>query len=164
MTCVAGATHRPELYDYRVSMRIRFIALLATCLLAGCYMVSYEDVSNDPKYSMYVGTEYRTTSDMTVYRVSMDRNYGPSPSIYKIVQPPGFDGPEVISRTRFPAGSTLKILTIQRCKDCYLDTEPRMHATVRVTSTTQFDDLEVRADLGLLSSHMQTIENLEPSH
>ena len=139
-------------------MMIRFAALLATILLAGCGFVSFEDVSGDPKYSTYVGTEYRTTSDMTVYRVSMDRNYGPSPSIYKIVQPPGFDGREVISRTHFPEGSTLKVLTIQRCKDCYLDTEPRVHVMVRITSTSQFDDLEVQASLGLLSSHMQAID------
>ena len=138
-------------------MTARFCVLLATLLLAGCYMVSYEDVSNDPKYARYVGTEYTTTADMTVYRVSIDQNYAPSPSIYTIVQPPGFDGPEVISTARFPEGSTVKVLTIQRCTDCFLDTEPRVHATVRVTSTAQFDDLEVRAALGLLSSHMQPI-------
>jgi hypothetical protein len=138
-------------------MKIRLAALLAVFLLAGCYFVSYEDVSSDPKYVGYVGAEYRTTADMTVYRVSMDQNYGPSPSIYTIVQPPGFDGPEVISRTRFPEGSTVKILTIQRCTNCYLDSAPRVRATVRVTSTTQFDELEVEADLGLLSSHMQAM-------
>ena len=118
-------------------MKIRLAALLAVFLLTGCYLVSYEDVSSDPKYASYVGAEYRTTGDMTVYRVSMDQNYGLSPSVYEIVQPPGFDGPEVISRTRFPEGSTMKVLTIQRCTDCFLDTEPRVHATVRVTSTTQ---------------------------
>lgn len=138
-------------------MTIRFVALLATFLLAGCYMVSYEDVSHEPEYAGYVGTEYRTTVGMTVYRVSMDQNYGPSPSVYMIVQSPGFDGPEVISRARIPEGSTLKVLTVQRCTDCYLDADPRLHATVRVTSTTQFDDLEVEADLSLLSSHMQPI-------
>jgi len=143
-------------------MIARFVALLATLLLAGCYMVSYEDVSRDPKYASYVGAEYRTTADMTVYRVSMDQNYGPSPSAYMIVPPPGFDGPEVISTARFPEGSTVKILTIQRCTDCFLDAEPRVHATVRVTSTTQFDDLEVRAGLGLLSSHMQATRWADP--
>lgn len=143
-------------------MIAKCVALLTTLLLAGCYMVSYEDVSNDPKYAGFVGAEYRTTADMTAYRVSMDQNYGPSPSIYKIVQPPGFDGPEVMSRTRFPEGSTIEVLTIQRCTDCFLDTKPRVHATVRVTSTTQFDDLEVRADLGLLSSHMQAMQQQDP--
>lgn len=143
-------------------MRVRIIALMAMLLLAGCYMVSYEDVSRDPKYASHVGVEYRTTADMTVYRVSMDQNYGPSPSVYMIVPPPGFDGPEVISTARFPEGSTVKILTIQRCTDCFLDIEPRVHATVRVTSTTQFDDLEVEADLGLLSSHMQAMRRADP--
>lgn len=143
-------------------MKIRLAALLAMFLLAGCYLVSYEDVSRDPKYASYVGADYRTTADMKVYRVSMDQNYGPSPSVYKIVQPPGFDGPEVISTARFPEGSTVKVLTIQRCTDCFLDTEPRVHATVRVTSTTQFDDLEVEADLGLLSSHMQAMRRADP--
>jgi hypothetical protein len=141
---------------------IRLVTILATLLLAGCYFVSYEDVSSDPEYSMYVGAEYRTTEDMTVYRVSMDQNYGPSPSIYRIVQRPGFDGPEVISRAGLPEGSTVKVLTIQRCKDCYLDADPRVHATVRIISTAQFDDLEVSADLNLLSSHMQAVRTPDP--
>lgn len=156
--------HQQQLDNKERLVTIRFAALLATILLAGCGFVSFEDVSNDPAYSRYVGTAYRTTADMTVYRVSMDRDYGPAPSIYKIVQPPGFDGREVISRTRFPAGSTLTVLTIQRCKDCYLDAEPRVHATVRITSTTQFDDQEVRADLGLLSSHMQAVDKPAPGN
>ena len=145
-------------------MMVRFTTVLAAFLLAGCGFVSFEDVSQDPEYSAYVDRKYRTTADMAVYRVSMDRNYGPSPSIYTIVQPPGFDGREVLSRTRFPEGSTLKVLTIQRCKNCYLDAEPRVHATVRVTSTTTFNDLEVRADLSLLSSHMQAIEKPYPDN
>lgn len=139
-------------------MTARFIAVPATLLLAGCYLVSYEDVSRDSENAGYVGNEYRTTADMTVYRVSLDQNYGPFPSVYMLVPPPGLDGPEVISRIRFPEGSTVKVLTIQRCADCFLDAEPRLHATVRVTSTTQFDDLEVRAGLSLLSSHMQVVQ------
>lgn len=164
MTRMAGAAHHPESHEYMASMKVRFIALLAAFLLAGCYMVSYEDVSRDPAYARYVGAEYRTTADMIVYRVSIDQNYAPSPSIYEIFQPPGFDGPEVISAARLPEGSTVKILTMQRCTDCYLDVAPRVHATVRVTSTTQFDDLEVRADLDLLSSHMQTIGKPVPDN
>ena len=135
----------------------RCVAMAATLFLAGCYMVSYEDVSREPKYSKYVGVDYVTTSDMHIYRVSIDQNYGPSPSVYMIVQPPGFDGPEVISSARFPEGSTMKVLTIRRCTDCFLDFSPRVHATVRVTSSAEFDDLDVEVDLDLLSSHMQTI-------
>lgn len=81
---------------------VRFIAILMLLLLAGCGFVSYEDVSHEPEYSMYVGKQYKTTEDMDIYRISMERNYGPSPSIYEIVQSPGFGGPEVLSATIFP--------------------------------------------------------------
>jgi len=51
----------------------------------------------------------------------------------------------------------MRILAVKRCKDCYLDEEPRMHVVVRLDSDRQFDDWEVQADLGLLSSHMQEV-------
>ena len=139
-------------------MLFRFVATLTFLLLTGCGFVSYEDVSGESEYSKYVGVRYRTTEDMQIYRISMERNYGPSPSIYEIVQSPGFGGPEVLSRTDFPAGSTMRILAVRRCKDCYLDEEPRMHVVVRLDADRQFDDLEVQADLGLLSSHMQAVQ------
>jgi len=142
---------------------MRSIAMLTLSLLAGCGFVSYEDVSSDPEYSRHVGAEYRTTSGLQVYRISMDRNYGPSPAIHKIIPPPGFNGPEVIARTSFPVGSTVRVLAVERCKDCHLDANPRVHATVHATSDTQFGDLEVQADLNLLSSHMQAIGKPGPS-
>lgn len=50
----------------------------------------------------------------------------------------------------------LQILAVKRCKkNCYLDEEPRMHVVVRLASDRRFDDWEVQADLGLLSSHME---------
>nr|WP_295376212.1 hypothetical protein [Pseudoxanthomonas sp.] len=140
---------------------VRFIAILMLLLLAGCGFVSYEDVSHEPEYSMYVGKQYKTTEDMDIYRISMERNYGPSPSIYEIVQSPGFGGPEVLSRDDLPEGSVLQILAVKRCKDCYLDEEPRMHVVVRLASDRRFDDWEVQADMGLLSSHMQAIQQTD---
>jgi len=62
---------------------VRFIAILMLLLLAGCGFVSYEDVSHESEYSMYVGKQYKTTEDMQIHRISMGRNYGPSPSIYE---------------------------------------------------------------------------------
>ncbi|WP_141456152.1 hypothetical protein [Pseudoxanthomonas sp. z9] len=140
-----------------ISMLLRCVAALTFLLLTGCGFVSYEDVSGEPEYSKYVGTRYRTTEDMEIYRISMERNYGPLPSIYEIVQSPGFGGPEVLARTDFPEGSTMQILSVKRCKDCYLDEEPRMHVVVRLDSDRRFDDWEVQVDLGLLSSHMQEV-------
>lgn len=152
-----GPTPRRGMTRFGRPYMLGFLAVLMPVVLAGCGFVSYEDVSSEPKYSMHVGARYRTTEDMEIYRISMERNYGPSPSIYEIVQSPGFGGPEVLSRTDFPEGSTMRILSVKRCKDCYLDEEPRMHVVVRLDSDRRFDDWEVQVDLGLLSSHMQEV-------
>lgn len=141
---------------------IRFVVILAMLLLSGCHFVSYEDVSTRPEYAKYVGTVYRTAKDMQIYRVSMEANYGPEPSLYTLVPSPGFDGPEVLSRTDFPEGSNLRVLAVERCKDCYLDAEPRLQVKTRILSNQAFGDQEVYVSLGLLSSHMQALPTRAP--
>ena len=143
-------------------MAIRLFAALITLCLAGCGFVSYEDVSDAPDFSKHVGAHYKTTSDMHVYRISMDQNYAPLPSVYSIVPPPGIDGPEVLSSAHLPEGSVMEVLAVKRCTDCYLDPKPRVHMVVRVTSSRQFDDFEVKVDQHVLSSHAQEVKTSDP--
>lgn len=138
-------------------MKNRFSVALLAFLLGGCGFVSFEDVSSEAAYSGYVHGFYQTTSEMHVYRISMDANYGPNPSRYKIIPPPGIDGPEVLSVASIPAGSTLQVQAVERCIDCYLDREPRIETVVLVTSEDRFHDLEVRVSQGHLLRHTRKV-------
>src|SRR5688572_26064214 len=119
-------------------MASKLAAALLVIFISGCGFVSFEDVSSEAGFSGYVHGFYRTTSEMQVYRISMDRNYGPSPSLYMVVPPPGVDGPEVLSVATIPVGSTLQVQAVKRCVDCYLDSEPRVEMVVLITSETRF--------------------------
>jgi hypothetical protein len=143
-------------------MAIRLLTLLTVLLLTSCGFVSFEDVSDKPEYASYVGANYTTTSNMQVYRISMDQNYGALPSVYKIVAAPGFSGPEILSRTDLPAGTTMQILSVKRCIDCYLDSSPRVHMVVRLASIRQFDDFELQVSNNILSEHMKKIPDHDP--
>jgi hypothetical protein len=135
-------------------MAIRIATVVLVLCLSGCGFVSFEDVSSNAAFSAYVDGHYRTTSDMQVYRISMDGNYGQTPSIYKVIPPPGIDGPEVLSRASIPAGSTLQVQSVERCVDCYLDSEPRVEMVIRFTSDSRFNDLQVRVAQEHLLDHM----------
>lgn len=135
-------------------MTFRLSTILLVLVLSGCGFVSYEDVSTEAAYSSYVGAWYQTNSDMHLYRVSMDKNYGPTPSIYEIVPPPGFSGPEVLSKTPLPEGSLLRIVAVERCTNCYLDAEPRVHMVARLAPANLADSFEVQVADEVLSEHM----------
>jgi hypothetical protein len=138
-------------------MKSRLAAALLVIFLSSCGFVSFEDVSSDPAFSGYVHGFYQTTSEMKVYRISMDRNYGPTPSLYQVIPPPGIDGPEVLSVATIPAGTTLQVQAVERCVDCYLDKEPRVEMVVLITSDTRFNDLDVRVAQEFLLRHMSKI-------
>jgi len=115
--------------------------------ISGCYFVSFEDVSSLSNYSQYVGKNYKSQSPTIIYRVSFDLNYKPEPSHYVIKSPPGFSGPEVISRKELPTGTTFEVLKVFKCTNCFLDFKERVKLIVKLTSTELFNDREVEINI-----------------
>jgi hypothetical protein len=143
-------------------MTSRLIAVLLVLLLAGCGFVSYEDVSSDARYSKYVGKTYQTVTSMQIYRISMDPDYGPSPSEYTIAPPPGFTGPEVLSSANLRVGSTFDVLAVKRCTNCYLEAHERAKLLVRLNSDKRFNSLEVYLPMEFLTTGMKEIQRVDP--
>ena len=139
----------------------------ALCLtLSGCYFVSYEDVSEKAPFSDYVGKEYTSTGKIVVDRVSMDPNYKADPSVYIIYAFPGAaKGPEFLSLSVLPRGTTIRALKVMRCTNCYLDFEERVHLVVKITSSGDFQDTEVRVSTKLIGSvFVETDAANKPDH
>jgi hypothetical protein len=126
--------------------------LILLLSLSGCNFVSYEDVSSKPPYSDYIGKHYRSNEITHIYRISMERNYKPDPSVYIVYAPPGIEGPEVLSKADLPVNTTFEVLKVMRCVDCYLDSGERVHVVAKFTSTNAFNDREVQISKELIGS------------
>ena len=130
---------------------LRVLLAVAALTLSGCYFVSFEDVSAKAPYSNHVGKQYRSVEKTYIHRVSLDRNYKPTPSAYFVYgRPMATSGPEVLSHAELPIGTTFQVLKVMRCTDCFLDFGERVEAVVRITSVDKFNDTDVRVSTKLL--------------
>jgi hypothetical protein len=134
-------------------MRLMMVSVAA--LLSACYQVSFEDVSAEPPYASHIGKHYRSEKAVYIYRVSMHPDYKAEPSHYILHAIQVYSGPEVLSHAKLPAGTTLKVLKMLRCRNCFLDFEDRVEAQVRLISTTDFGDREVRVSAKLLDTEFK---------
>jgi hypothetical protein len=87
--------------------------------LSGCDLLAakYVDVSREAGIREIVSSSRMTTSDLLLLGV----DYYPSKKkieYYMLVPPPGFDGPEVLSRSLLPQGTGLYFTGAQRCTNC----------------------------------------------
>jgi hypothetical protein len=80
----------------------RALLLALPFLVAGCGMKEYADASVLPENARLIGKEFRTPTDAVIHGVTLDRNYKKVVDIYVITDKPGFDGPEVVSRSVLP--------------------------------------------------------------
>ncbi|MDG2525310.1 hypothetical protein P6166_08085 [Stenotrophomonas sp. HITSZ_GD] len=88
--------------------------------LGGCGLMEarYVDVSKEAGIREIVSSSRMTTVDMLLLGVD---SYPSSKKIesYVLVKLPGFDGPEVLSRSLLPKGARLHFMGAQRCTNCY---------------------------------------------
>ena len=133
------------------------LATAAACLLAGCYFVSYEDASKDPRYSHFVGSHYRSTERLAIHGITMERDYSPVLDHYTVTDLPGFGGREVLSKKTLHSGTTVKVLRVLRCTDCFLDTPfgGRVEVVVEVTSSADYQNAPVKIDIRYLEGPEQ---------
>lgn len=98
----------------------RLIACAAIMMsVSGCDLLvaKYVDVSREPGTREVISTNRITTVDLMLLGVD---SYPSKKKIeyYKLVAPPGFDGPEVLSRSLPPRGTRLHFTGAQRCVNC----------------------------------------------
>ena len=134
---------------------LRLMMIIPAAFLSACYQVSFEDISAEAPYSSYIGKHYRSERAVYIYRVSMHPDYKAEPSHYVLHAIQVYSGPEVLSEAKLQAGTTLKVLKMLRCRNCFLDLEDRVEAQVQLTSTTDFGDREVRVSAKVLDTEFK---------
>lgn len=69
------------------------------------------DVSGQTQYGSVLGKRFRTQHDLVAIGYTMDRNYKKQIDYIALVKPPGFSGPEVVTKGLLPKGSVLEVTT-----------------------------------------------------
>lgn len=146
----------PRLRFTKFHLRSLLLAAMLT-MVAGCGLLTYacntivtfEDVSTDPRFSRLIGTDYQSTEELMIYGITVERGYAPILAYYRVTTLPGISGPEVLSTDRLAVGTTCRIVKVLRCTDCYLDFEERIDAVVEITSREEFTRAPVKIKLRL---------------
>jgi hypothetical protein len=124
-------------------------AIVAFLLLAmmGCKSKEFRDVSAEASLSHYIGTTYKTKKDLIICGIARDIRYPKVVGYYTVMEPPGIDGPEVISRHVIPPGTLVKTIRVERCSNC-LPFSAELRWVVDVLSDRTFKDHPVVIDAG----------------
>src|SRR3990167_1969150 len=107
--------------------------MFASIGLSGCVFTpaTYVDTSSDSEYSHLIGQESTSLKELFFYHVSLEPNYGPTPSFCIASPPQAFGGPEVLSKHTLPIGTNAIVTSVQRCTNCWLGLESRIRFTLK---------------------------------
>ena len=125
-------------------------AVLIACMLSGC-AASYEDVSTDPTYRSLIGRDLRYDSELLLHEVTLNLDSPRRVDTCSVTPPPGFDGPEVVSRTVLPAGTTFRVQHVRRCTNCLGD--ERVELLVSSPATARCGQTPTTISYALLASN-----------
>lgn len=96
-----------------------FVLFLWAFLTYQCgRQAKYEDISYEEEYSHFIGKKYRTTKNLLVHGITLDKNYKKQIDVFTIDEPPGFSGPEIISKGHLPEGTLIQIRKVVECINC----------------------------------------------
>ena len=85
------------------------LILLALLALASCTPTKYVDISDDVRFSAFIGKNISTKIETEALGVTFGSRRDQKIDYVYIVPEPNFSGPEVLSRTNVAAGSMFKI-------------------------------------------------------
>jgi hypothetical protein len=105
--------------SHRVERFFKPVALLAGAALL-FYALDYlivrpipmADVSEASEYSNVIGKRFRTQHELLAIGITVDRNYRKHVDYINLVPPPGFSGPEVVTKERLGQGALLEVTGI----------------------------------------------------
>jgi len=103
--------------------------------LSGCGLSEYEDISRE--HEALIGARYKTTHDMLIYGITLDKNYKKTIDHYAIIEYPGIGGPEVLTENEIESGTLFEIEIINKCLNCLSD---RIQIIVRFIENRKFDN------------------------
>lgn len=93
-------------------------AVLAVALLSGCPQAEYMDAGASERYSSLVGARYLSGAKLVLHGVRYERRGDNAIDEYVITEFPGFDGPEVVTRSVLESGTNILVKRVLICKNC----------------------------------------------
>jgi len=129
-----------------------FVMVAFLLQISGCtyYIVSFEDVSNKAPYSAVVNTTYKTKAELIMYGYNLNSTPGKEIHEYSITPPPGPSNRYILSRKRITSGTSVKVVAVKRCADCFLDFKPRIKLEVASKEIIREHDVPILIDDNLL--------------
>lgn len=131
----------------------KFFVMVAFLLqISGCnyYIVSFEDVSNKAPYSAVVNSTFKTKAELVMYGYNLNSTPGKEIHEYAITSPPGPSNRYVLSRKKIDSGTSVKVVAVKRCTDCFLDFKPRIKLEVTSKEIIREHDVPMLVDDNLL--------------
>jgi hypothetical protein len=117
------------------------LALLATVLfLCGCNTrAKFEDASDNPASSSYVGAGYLLKVPMHISGVNLPPGYRKVVDIYSVNPAAStLSGPEIVTQDTLPPGTLIVVDSVHRCTNCIFG--ERVEARIRIPGyKTQVD-------------------------
>lgn len=113
--------------------------------MAGCRLQEFTDISREPRVAKLIGTRYISKKVLFIHGISNDPNYEKIVDDYTVLEPPGIDGPEVISRDVLPIGTPFKIVRVERCNNCF-PFKAKERLVIDLLSGSKFKDHPVTID------------------
>ena len=103
--------------------------LVALAISLATWRAKYAPVPPGSEGTEAIGKSFELQQDMLMHGVAMHGN-APPVDHYSITPYPGFDGPEVLSRTILRKGTRFSIASIEKCSNCRWLFEERGQARV----------------------------------
>ena len=124
-------------------------AIVACLLLAmmGCKSKEFRDVSAEASLSHFIGTTYKTKKELIICGIARNTQNPKIVDYYTLMELPGINGPEVISRHVIPPNTIVKTIRVERCSNC-LPFSTELQWVVDVLSDRTFKDHPVVIDAG----------------
>jgi hypothetical protein len=98
-----------------------FVIVALLLQISGCtyYIVSFEDVSNKAPYSAVVNSTFKTKTELIMYGYNLNSTPGKEIHEYSITYPPGPSNRYILSRKKINSGTSVKVVAVKRCIDCF---------------------------------------------
>src|SRR5712671_3612517 len=98
----------------------RFATVLcATVAFSGC-IAEFDDVSETPEHRNVIGELCRIHTTLYAHGVTLKVERNKRTDVIALTSF-GISGPEITFSSRLPAGATLEIIAVRKCKNCPFD-------------------------------------------
>ncbi len=144
-----------------MSLKNHYSYLVILCWLSGCGTVNFEDVSKEYPYETLIGKRYETQSKLLIHGINRAHPNGQDIDYYMVTVEPGFSDWSVNYYGFIPIGSTIEIIDVRSCVNCFLDFGARIELGIRINPRDGYDQKQTLLSNGFGGSDIFEFEGAE---